>query len=220
MAELHDALGVSPDADEATIQKAYRKRAKKAHPDAGGDPEDFKRLTGAYLVLKDPARRAHYERTGETENMGGDRIRQEALSLLGQAIAQALEDPKADHTDFAKVIRANITQANAELAKAIKEHRKRKEKLERNARRWRLKKGADSGPDVIAQITQSQIVGAEMMVARCEHEIEVRAAVAEILDGYEYEHDPKAAPSMTYQELKLDPAAFFKSAGYTSGGWR
>ncbi len=42
-------LGVEPDADEETIKRAYRERAKSLHPDAeSGDEEAFKRLTRAY----------------------------------------------------------------------------------------------------------------------------------------------------------------------------
>lgn len=42
-------LGVDPDADEETIKRAYRERAKSLHPDAeSGDEEAFKKLTRAY----------------------------------------------------------------------------------------------------------------------------------------------------------------------------
>ncbi|WP_096389531.1 J domain-containing protein [Halopenitus persicus] len=45
-------LGVEPDADEDTIKRAYRDRAKSLHPDAeSGDEEAFKRLTRAYERL-------------------------------------------------------------------------------------------------------------------------------------------------------------------------
>lgn len=43
-----DMLGVEPTADRAAITNAFRALAKKHHPDAGGDPDDFKRLRVAY----------------------------------------------------------------------------------------------------------------------------------------------------------------------------
>lgn len=42
-----DVLGVSPDADAVTIERAYREKAKKMHPDAGGSAEAMTELNGA-----------------------------------------------------------------------------------------------------------------------------------------------------------------------------
>jgi curved DNA-binding protein CbpA len=47
-----ERLGVGPDADEAAVKRAYRKRVKECHPDAeGGDADEFKRVTAAYERL-------------------------------------------------------------------------------------------------------------------------------------------------------------------------
>jgi len=66
MKDLHKILGVSENADEATIKKAYRKLAKEYHPDVtGGDKkktERFKEINEAYDVLGDTKKRAEYER--------------------------------------------------------------------------------------------------------------------------------------------------------------
>ncbi len=43
-----DVLGVTPDADELAIRNAYRALARTHHPDAGGDPAEFRRLQDAY----------------------------------------------------------------------------------------------------------------------------------------------------------------------------
>ena len=52
--EASQVLGVSPDADEGTVKRAYRERIKEVHPDAdGGDEEAFKRVQAAYEVLTD-----------------------------------------------------------------------------------------------------------------------------------------------------------------------
>lgn len=45
-------LGVAPDASEVEIEAAYRRLAKRHHPDAGGDGEMFQRLTTAYQQAK------------------------------------------------------------------------------------------------------------------------------------------------------------------------
>lgn len=63
--KFYDLLEASPDASEADLKKAYRKKALRLHPDKGGDPELFKEVTHAYEVLSDPDRRRIYDQRGE-----------------------------------------------------------------------------------------------------------------------------------------------------------
>jgi len=63
--DYYAVLGVAKNASQAEIQRAYRKLARKYHPDINKTPgaEDrFKDLGEAYEVLKDPDKRAKYDR--------------------------------------------------------------------------------------------------------------------------------------------------------------
>lgn len=67
--DLYEVLGVSRDATDEEIKKAFRKQARKLHPDVNKSPnaeEEFKELNEAYDVLSDPNKRAYYDRTGST----------------------------------------------------------------------------------------------------------------------------------------------------------
>ena len=68
-------LGVSRDADDATLKKAYRQVAKKYHPDMNpGDAEaekKFKEASEAYAVLSDPEKRRQYDQFGHAAFEGG-----------------------------------------------------------------------------------------------------------------------------------------------------
>jgi molecular chaperone DnaJ len=63
--DLYELLGVPRDASPEDIKRAYRRKAREHHPDAGGDEEAFKQVTHAYQVLSDPERRLRYDRFGD-----------------------------------------------------------------------------------------------------------------------------------------------------------
>ena len=66
--DFYEVLGVSRDADQSEIQRAYRKLARTLHPDVNKDPgaeERFKELSEAYDVLSDPDQRKRYDAFGE-----------------------------------------------------------------------------------------------------------------------------------------------------------
>ncbi|GHF15449.1 chaperone protein DnaJ [Kordiimonas sediminis] len=73
--DYYEVLEVSKDADEATLKKAYRKKAMAYHPDRNqGDKEaeqKFKEANEAYDVLKDANKRAAYDRYGHAAFEGG-----------------------------------------------------------------------------------------------------------------------------------------------------
>ena len=60
-------LGIQRGASDEEVKKAYRKLAMKHHPDKGGDPEQFKKVQGAYDILSDPQKRQNFDQWGTTE---------------------------------------------------------------------------------------------------------------------------------------------------------
>ena len=71
----YKTLGVGRDATAEEIRLAYRKLARKYHPDANRTDEDavdnFKKVAGAYEVLNDPEKKSQYDRFGFVDRNSG-----------------------------------------------------------------------------------------------------------------------------------------------------
>jgi len=71
--DYYKILGVSREAPQDEIKRAYRKLARKYHPDVSKEAqaeERFKALGEAYEVLKDPEKRAAYDQLGANWKAG------------------------------------------------------------------------------------------------------------------------------------------------------
>lgn len=74
MSDHYEVLGVSREATDDQIKKAYRKLARELHPDVNDTPEAherFKLVTHAYEVLSDPTERRKYDMGGSQDAFGG-----------------------------------------------------------------------------------------------------------------------------------------------------
>lgn len=70
--DFYQVLQIQKEASDDEIKKAYKKLALKCHPDKGGEPEMFKKVSEAYSVLSDPEKRKVYDTYGHEGLEGGD----------------------------------------------------------------------------------------------------------------------------------------------------
>ena len=96
--DYYEVLGVAKNADEKTIKKAYRKLAKKYHPDTNaGNPDaekKFKEVTEAYSVLSDPEKKKMYDQFGHAafDSLQEAAIRAVDLEMVSRDSKVVLED--------------------------------------------------------------------------------------------------------------------------------
>ena len=65
--DYYSILGVSKNATEKDLKKAYKTQSMQHHPDRGGDEEKFKQINEAYTTLKDPQKKAMYDQYGTAD---------------------------------------------------------------------------------------------------------------------------------------------------------
>lgn len=102
----YSVLGVAKDASDAEIKKAYRRIAKECHPDLKpGDAEaeaKFKAAAAAYDLLKDPGKRAQYDR-GEIDASGQERPQQQYYRDYAEAAGNPYRGRAADPDDMSDI---------------------------------------------------------------------------------------------------------------------
>ena len=106
--DYYEILGVKRDASETEIKSAYRKLARKYHPDVNkekGAEEKFKDINEAYRILSNPSARRKYDRAWNT-NIGKDRNKEKngqnmktSESILGEAFNMFFGSKKEKSTE-------------------------------------------------------------------------------------------------------------------------
>lgn len=117
MTSHYDTLGIPPDASPEEIKHAYRKRARKAHPDKGGSTAEMALVNTANDVLSSPERRARYDRGECTapKKTPEELARDTFMEFLSQCIdkegVDVIEEVEANITRTVLTIEAEILRA-------------------------------------------------------------------------------------------------------------
>jgi len=166
--DLYRELGVGRNASTATIRSAYRKKAKTAHPDAGGSEEAFAMLKLAHDVLTNAEARGRYDRTGEVKPQAVDQGRMPLFTLLASVlenVVQASINGNADlaYEDVIDAMRIVLKKHADELDKAQELFTKKLAGFKKMQGRFRTKK--DGEENLIGQIVDGRIASLETDLA-------------------------------------------------------
>ena len=174
-ADPYTALGVPKDADAETIRQAHRKAAKKHHPDANGNAANFREINEAYMILRDPGKRARYDATGETEQ------KDTALNDLIQLFVAAAEI--AQPGDSPLDMLAQRLRNDGKQALAAKVTRK------------------SAGPNILAIALINHADGLERKASSAQDELDRLAKMQAILKEYDFDRDePFDSYKFTFQK--------------------
>ena len=189
MGNPYEILGVEKTADKAEIKRAYKRKAKKAHPDAGGSSAEMAELSKAQVILLDPARREKYDRTGDAD-AEPDNLTAAAVNNITSAMDGLLRGER-DIADYKLALLATFECKKAEISRAKTPIERAIKRAEKVKARWKRKKKA-TGDDIIARVLDHQIASHKGVIAKIDGDLRVIDRCIEILDGYTYTADASA----------------------------
>lgn len=189
MEDLYEALGVKRDATKAEIRSAYRKAAKKAHPDVGGSPEAFELITLAADCLGDDERRRRYDETGEATrpqaNSREARVMETAMSAVNVVMQQVMASPVSpEQIDILKNAIDALVNGAKQAKEQMRQAEQQAEKWEKAAKRVHAKSGKKNRVAPMLTATAAQL---RQQAAANREQKEIIEGAIDLLKEHEFE---------------------------------
>lgn len=183
--EYYKILGLTSEATNGEIKKAYRKLAKERHPDTDtGSEEAFRELSEAYEVLSDGAKRDRYDRGEPVESESKEgRARRNISKIFDTIINSDFFDPAS--TDLSKRIDGEINEASIKMNDDMEE-------MEIHIRKLEDIKGRIDGAEYLKEFIDNSITMLKAKIARVQEEIEIAEIMSKTLEGFTYEKDEES----------------------------
>jgi curved DNA-binding protein CbpA len=192
----YETLGVDQSATQDDIQEAYRAKARKLHPDAGGSKEEFQTLLEAYEVLSDEGKRGRYDR-GESIETNEHAIEAIVRSMAVAAFEQDRQNPLRYMRDHVDKVRAENQDNKREKTRDLE---KLKGKL---ATFIQLNEGVKNpqARDLIVELLTGQVEYGESLIKSLEKQIQLGTDTLAFLDGLQFPDEK--VKSYSYEDRHL-----------------
>lgn len=186
----YKTLNVPKNADKHAIKKAYRSKAREAHPDMGGSQEAMIELNLAYAVLSDDSRRESYDRTGKDEPPQD--LLAEAITIVAQIFNQTLEQNHPRPVQFLNLaLEGNLRSINQQQITT--------KSCIAKLKRLRGKVSVKNGENLYHQILDQRIAQLNANLVGLARAEQAMTKAKEVAEAYSEDHvDPPVAPTMYF----------------------
>ena len=188
MRNLYAILGISKSATPEEIRTAYRRRAKRLHPDQGGSVEAFGELALAYETLSDTDSRAHYDATGTVEPRNPDNLNAGAMEIIYQKLGVVLYGGhELGSICVARVIEDAIKRDVAELEHQITSQMRAVERAKQLRSRLKCKSAAQES--LVGRLLDWHELTAAHLIKKNERTMDVLSQSLNLLEEYGLESE-------------------------------
>lgn len=185
----YEILGVDKDATPEQINAAYRAKARKEHPDAGGSTEKFTRVKNASMVLLDPKMRERFDRTGKLEEPEADNRHAKIMEMIANffiSTIDAMDDPRAPSIDTVDLVVVAKEHFKGQIDGANNHAQRIGVKVKRYKRALKRLK-CKKQDDVVTKMISHHISINENLIKATHFERDMFKDVLTILDNYSFE---------------------------------
>ena len=218
--DLYAALDLPRDAPQEDIHPAYRKAAKRAHPDLGGSPEEFQAVTQAISVLSDPARRKRYDETGDPGADTADNAIAHAMQFVSAALDAVLNElvqTGRDPLQEAYLLTRVLKRLNNEIGNCESAITKSKTVLGRAEELRNRFSTKDGSPSRIQALIGARISGLKAEIESTEKKIASLTMAADIVKIHEFKADAPAPAPPPLESAAASAELLFSSFGGFGG---
>jgi curved DNA-binding protein CbpA len=191
----YEILGLAPGATQQAVKAAYRQKVQLAHPDRGGDPEDFILVVRAFDLLSDPDARRLFDEAGIVDDDGVRNYRKEVAIILADMFDTAVETAIAtglglDNVNF-------ISQMSVAVESGLLDAKKRLSRTERDilalqGLRNRIRRN-DDDRNLFAERLDAQITSKTGQHLQIKHRVAILETALLELGNYQSEIELLAA---------------------------
>lgn len=213
--ELYILLGIERTATPEEIKAAYRQQARTHHPDRGGNPDVFVRLTAAYNTLSDPEARAAYDESGKIDTDTPQKIQTRLMQNLSDLLEGALDhiNGPVEEADVVGMMRQHASGVLNLRRKDLAARRKVLRSM--TSVRNRIKRKGD-GPNLFLDIIEQKLVILSKEFNEIEGHVADLTRVVDELQHYNSVVDMVRTMQASLFPSREDQRGFFQIFGSSS----
>lgn len=201
----YQELNINQDASEDEIKQSFRDLSKIHHPDKGGDHEKFAQVNNAYMILKDPVKRAYYDKHG-SEQPKQDPIFTKSMGLFSQMVADLIDhyDDNIIYYDIIELmdreLKKNLKALRADVDKHNKAIKLANNSIEMFRKRLKFKQ-EKAKINMFEYVMNTKIDGIKLSLTNLSEQEKILETVLDWVSDFEFQFDKKPTAEQDMSNL-------------------